>query len=131
MKIIESFKEYINNSMKEIQENTGEQVTELNKLIQDLKVEVETIEKIQTGKHGSGKPRKEVRNYRCKYLQQNTRDRRESLRCRRYHRKDGHKSQRKWKMQKASHAKHTGNSGDNEKTKPKCYWYRREQGFPT
>jgi hypothetical protein len=28
MKIIESFKEYINNSLKEIQENTGEQVKE-------------------------------------------------------------------------------------------------------
>ena len=42
MKIIESFKEDINNSLKEIQENTGKQVKELNKVIQDLKVEVET-----------------------------------------------------------------------------------------
>ena len=40
MKIIESFKENINNSLKEIQENTGKQVKELNKPIQDLKVEV-------------------------------------------------------------------------------------------
>jgi hypothetical protein len=37
--------------------------------------------------HGNGKPRKEVRNYRCKHHQQNTRDRREHLRCRRYHRR--------------------------------------------
>ena len=47
MKIIESFKEDINNSLKEIQENTGKQVKELNKAIQDLKVEVETIKKTQ------------------------------------------------------------------------------------
>jgi hypothetical protein len=42
MNIIESFKEDINNSLKEIQENIGKQVKELNKMIQDLKVEVET-----------------------------------------------------------------------------------------
>jgi hypothetical protein len=47
MKIIESFKEAINNSLKEIQENTGKQVKELNKGIQDLKVEVATIRKTQ------------------------------------------------------------------------------------
>jgi hypothetical protein len=33
MEIIESFKEDINNSLKEIQKNTGKQVKELNKLI--------------------------------------------------------------------------------------------------
>jgi hypothetical protein len=47
MKLIESFKEAINNSLKEIQENTGKQVKELNKVIQDLKMEVETIKKAQ------------------------------------------------------------------------------------
>ena len=69
MKIIESFKEDINNSLKEIQENTGRQVEalkeetikslkgiqdntinqvkELNEAAQDLKVEVETIKKTQ------------------------------------------------------------------------------------
>ena len=45
MKIIESFKEDVNNSLKEIQENTGKQVKELNKVIQDLKMEIETIKK--------------------------------------------------------------------------------------
>jgi hypothetical protein len=45
MKIIESFKENINKSWKEIQENMGKQVKELN--IQYLKVEVETIKKTQ------------------------------------------------------------------------------------
>jgi hypothetical protein len=34
--------------------------------------------------HGNGKLMKMVRNYRCKHQQQNTRDRRENLRCRRY-----------------------------------------------
>jgi hypothetical protein len=43
MNIIESFKKDINNSLKEIQENTGKQVKELNKVIQDLKVEIETM----------------------------------------------------------------------------------------
>ena len=54
-----SFKKDINNSLKEIQENTGKKVNtlkefqesttkqgkELNKTIQDLKMEVETIKK--------------------------------------------------------------------------------------
>jgi hypothetical protein len=57
MKIIESFKDAINNSLKEIQENTGKQVKEFNKAIQDLKVEVETIKK-NGGKPGNGKSRK-------------------------------------------------------------------------
>jgi hypothetical protein len=84
MKIIESFKEDITNSLKEIQENTGKQVKELSEIIQDLKVEVKTIKKTKNGgKPGNGKPRKEVRNYRCKYHQLNTRDRRKNVRCRR------------------------------------------------
>ena len=44
---IESFKDDINNSLKEIQKNTIKQVKELNKVFQDLKVEVETIKKKQ------------------------------------------------------------------------------------
>ena len=47
MKIIETFKEDINNSLKEIQEITGKQVKELNKVIHELKGEVETIRKTQ------------------------------------------------------------------------------------
>jgi uncharacterized coiled-coil protein SlyX len=47
MKIIESFKKDIKNSLKEKQENTVKQVKELNKAIQDIKVEVETIKKTQ------------------------------------------------------------------------------------
>ena len=68
MKIIEFFKEDINNSRREIQENTGDQgeslkeetnkflkekqknttkqVKELNKTVQDLKVDMQTVKKI-------------------------------------------------------------------------------------
>ena len=86
IQIIEFFKEDINNSLK--YRKTGKQVKEL-KAIQDLKVEGETIKKnTNGGKPGNGKPRKEVRNCRCKYHQQNTRVIRENLRCRRYYRRD-------------------------------------------
>jgi hypothetical protein len=67
MMMIEEFKKNINNSLKEIQENTGKQletlkqetqkflkelqenkqVKEFNKTIQDLKMEIETIKKSQ------------------------------------------------------------------------------------
>jgi chromosome segregation ATPase len=77
MILIEDFKNDINNSLKEIQENTGKQVEspkqetqkslkelweniskqvkELNKTIQDLKMEVETIKT-----YGDRKPMKEI-----------------------------------------------------------------------
>jgi hypothetical protein len=37
----------VNNSLKETQENRGKEVKELNKSIQDIKIEVETIKKTQ------------------------------------------------------------------------------------
>jgi hypothetical protein len=40
---------------------------------------------------------KGIRNHICKHQQQNTRDRRENLRCRRFHREYGHNNQRKCK----------------------------------
>ena len=70
--------------LKELEENTAKQVKELNKNIQDLKQEIETIKKITKGDNpGDRNPRKEIRSHRCKHHQQNTRDRRENLRCRR------------------------------------------------
>jgi hypothetical protein len=103
---IEDFKKDINNSLKEIQENRGKQVEvlkeetqkslkelegnttkqvkELNKTIQDLKMALETIKNTKGDNPGDRKPRKEISSHRCKYHQQNRRD---SLRCRRYHRK--------------------------------------------
>jgi hypothetical protein len=45
MMLVEDIKKDFNNSLKEIQENTTSQVMDLNKTIQDLKGEVETIKK--------------------------------------------------------------------------------------
>ena len=47
MMIIEDYKKDINNSHKEIEENTFKQVKKLNKTIQDLQMEVERIKKSQ------------------------------------------------------------------------------------
>jgi hypothetical protein len=41
-----------------------------------------------------------MRNHRCKHQQRNTRDGRENLRFRRFHREHGHNNQRKCKIQK-------------------------------
>jgi len=46
----------------------------LNTAVQDLKMKIEIIKKTQSANPGSGKPRKEVRRYRCKHHQQNKRD---------------------------------------------------------
>ena len=47
MMMMEDFRKEINNSLKEIKDNTSNQVKELNKAIQDLRMEVETIKKSQ------------------------------------------------------------------------------------
>ena len=52
----------------------------------------------------------------CEHQQQNTRDGRENLRCRRFHRERRHNNQRKYKMQKDPNSKHPGNPGHNEQT---------------
>jgi hypothetical protein len=46
-KNLEALKEETQNPFKELQENTNKQVKELNKTIQELKIEVETINKLQ------------------------------------------------------------------------------------
>jgi hypothetical protein len=46
--MIEAFKEEINKSLKNIQENTIKHMKEMNKTVQDLKVEIEAIKKTQT-----------------------------------------------------------------------------------
>jgi predicted transcriptional regulator len=45
--MIEVFKEEINESLKEIQENTTKQVKDMHKTIQDLKMEIKVIKKKQ------------------------------------------------------------------------------------
>ena len=47
MMMMEDYKKDINNSLKEIQENTSKQEKKLNKNIKNLKMEVETIKKSQ------------------------------------------------------------------------------------
>jgi hypothetical protein len=46
-KQLEALKEETQNSLKELQENTIKQVKKRNKTIQDLKMEIETIKKLQ------------------------------------------------------------------------------------
>ena len=65
-KQVEALKEETNTSLKEIQESTIQQVNELNKTVQDLKMEIETIKESQmNGTHEDRKPRNEFRNYKC------------------------------------------------------------------
>ena len=47
-KVICTFKEEINKSLKEIQENTCKQMKEINKTVQDLKMKIKVIKKAQT-----------------------------------------------------------------------------------
>jgi hypothetical protein len=61
-------------------------------------MEIEMIKGITKGDNsGDRKPREEIKSHRCKHHQQNTRDGRENLRYRRFHRKHEHNSQRKCK----------------------------------
>jgi hypothetical protein len=91
---------------------------EMNKTLLDLKREVDTIKKTQS------EATLEIETLRKKYgtidvnQQQNTRDGRENLRYRTFHREHGHSNQRKCKMQKDPNSKHPENPGQNEKTKP-------------
>jgi hypothetical protein len=47
IKIIETFKEEMNESFKELQENIIKQVKERNKTVQNLNMEIEAMKKIQ------------------------------------------------------------------------------------
>jgi DNA repair ATPase RecN len=106
MKMIEAFKEEMNKSLKEIQENIikqvedlqnktnkhkaiQEKVNEIDKIGQDLKMEIETIKKTKAKAilemENLGK---RTGNTDCKYHQHNTRDSRENVRSRRYHRRN-------------------------------------------
>jgi hypothetical protein len=60
-------------------------------------------------------------NHICEYQQQNTKNGRENLRCRR---KKMGKNRIKCKMQKDPNSKYPGNPGHIEKTKPKVSRYR-------
>jgi hypothetical protein len=106
-KRLEALKEETQKSLKELQENTIKQVKERNKNFQDLKNETRNNKESTKGDNPRiRKPRKKIKSHRCKPHQQNTRDRRKNLRCRRYHRKHWHNSERKCKKQKAPNPKH-------------------------
>jgi hypothetical protein len=98
MMMTEDFKKDINDSLKEIQENTGKQVEileeetrkelqentikqakEMNKTIQDLKMELEIIKKSQRESTLELENLGKRSRVRCKHHQQNTGDRRENL----------------------------------------------------
>jgi hypothetical protein len=129
-KQVEAFKEETQQFLKGLQENTSKQAKEMNKTIEDLKMEIETIKKSQRESN------LELENLGKKSgvidasITNRIQERRENLRCRRYHRKHWHNNQRKCKMQKGPNPKHPGNTGHNEKTKPKENSYRREWRFP-
>jgi hypothetical protein len=75
-------------------------VKELNRTVQDLKMEIDTLKKTQW------ETTLEIeslgnRSHICKHQQQNTKDRRENLRYRTYYRRYRHNGQGKYKKQKA------------------------------
>jgi hypothetical protein len=142
MMLVEYIKKGINNSLKEPQENTAKQIEvlkdETQKSLKELQENTVTTgdgieqnhprskkgsrnneENPKGDNSGDRNPRKEIRNHRCEHQQQNTRDGRENLRCRRFYREHGHNNQRKCKMQKDPNSKHPRNLEHNEKTKPK------------
>jgi hypothetical protein len=95
-----ALKEETQKSLRELQENTTKQVIELNKTIHSKNGSRNNKEIIKGDNSGDRNPRKEIRNHRCEHQQQNTRDRRENHRQRRLHRKHGRKNKRKYKKQK-------------------------------
>ena len=103
----------------------------MNKTIQDLKLKIETIKKPQRY------TTLEIENLWKRpgvidtHYEQNTRDRRENLRCRRFHREHWHNNQRKCKMRKAPNPKHPRKPEHNEKTKPTDNKSRWEWRFST
>jgi hypothetical protein len=86
-KQVEDLKEETQKSLKELQGNKTKQVKELKKNPGSKNGNRNNKEIAKGDNPGDRKPWKEIRSHTCKHHQQNTRDRRENLRCRRYHRK--------------------------------------------
>jgi hypothetical protein len=103
--MIENFKKDINNSLKEIQKNTSKQVEALKEETQKFLKNYRKTQRDEENEQnhlrfkngninnngitkgdnlGVRKPRKEIRSHRCKHHQQNTKDRKNNLRDRRY-----------------------------------------------
>jgi chromosome segregation ATPase len=116
-KQVEVLKEEPKKSLKELQENTTKQVMELTKTIQDLKMEVETMKKtqrkttleIETLGKKSGIIDANISN-RIQEMEERISSAEDSI--------ENMDNQRKCKMQKDPKPKHPGNPRHNEKTKP-------------
>jgi hypothetical protein len=66
--VLETLKEEAQKSLRELQENITKQVLELNKIIQDLKREVETMKKSQRETTLDMEILgKKIRNHRCEH----------------------------------------------------------------
>jgi hypothetical protein len=83
--MMEDYKKDINNSLKEIHENTPKKGKRNNPGTKNGSRNNKEMTKGENSRNR--KPRKEFRNHRYKDHQQNARDRKENLRCRRYYRK--------------------------------------------
>jgi hypothetical protein len=68
-KQLEALKEGIQKSLKELQQNTIKQLKEMSKTIQDPKMEIETMKK-RGDNNGDRKPRNEIRKHRSEHQQQ-------------------------------------------------------------
>jgi hypothetical protein len=66
-KQVEAHKEETQKSLKELPENTIKQAKEINKTIQNLKVEIETLKITKWDNPPVRKPRKEIRSHRFKH----------------------------------------------------------------
>jgi chromosome segregation ATPase len=151
--LTEDFKKGINNSLREIQENTGKQVEalkeetqksleelqknktkqvkELNKAIQSLKMEIETIKKsqrktiLEIEKLGkrSGVIDARITN-RIQEIEERLSGAKNTIK------NTDTRVEENAKMQKTPNPKHSGNPGPKEKTKPKDNRYRRELRLP-
>ena len=91
---------------------------DLNKNIQDLKREVETIKKTQSETTLEIETLGKKSGIIDESISNRIQEIKESLRYRRFHREHGHNNQRKCKMQKDPNSKHPGHPGNNDKTKP-------------
>jgi hypothetical protein len=130
--MVEVLKEETQKSLKELQENItkqGDKIEQNHPISKN--VSRNNKENPKGDNSGDRNPRKDIRNHRYKHQQQNTRVGKGNLRCRCFHRKHRHNSQRKCKMQRDPNSKHPGNPGHNEKTKPTDNRSRGESRFST
>jgi hypothetical protein len=71
-------------------------VKKINKIVQDMTVEIEAIKKTQTKGILEVENLGREQDIRQKWRQQNKRDGRKTVRCRRYNRRNRYNSQRKY-----------------------------------